>query len=155
VDDRTFDDLTRSLATPTRRGLLKIAGATGIGLAARFAPGVAAAQGAAPAANKNNCNKSGSSCKKDNDCCSNTCKNGNCKCGSNGDSCNKDNDCCSGTCNNGNCKCGNDGDSCDKDKDCCDGTCKNGNCTCGKKGDSCDKDKDCCNNLACKNGNCK
>jgi hypothetical protein len=129
VDDRRFDDLARSLASPSRRSLLKIAAAAGLGLATRFAPAAAGAQDVAPAAN-NSCKKSGANCSKDTDCCSKTCKNGNCKCGNSGDSCSKDNDCCSGSC-------------------------KNGNCKCGKSGDSCDKDKDCCNNLSCKNGNCK
>jgi hypothetical protein len=36
MDDRRFDELTRALATPSRRGLLKIAAAAGVGLATRL-----------------------------------------------------------------------------------------------------------------------
>jgi hypothetical protein len=127
VDNRRFDELARSLAAPSRRGLLKIAAAAGLGLAGRIAPAAVGAQDAAPAAS---CTKTGSNCKKNNDCCSKNCKNGTCKCGQNGDSCKNDNDCCSGTC-------------------------KNKTCKCGKKGDHCKQNKDCCNNLNCKNNTCK
>ena len=160
MDGRRFDEWTRLLTLCSSRrattgalaggALASALGLLGASRAAAHKVGIAAT-----------CKNKGDDCDDDDECCSDNCRNGNCKCAGDGDFCDQDRDCCSNDCDNGNCRdddggggdCRNKGDDCDDDNDCCSNDCRNGNCACAGDGRRCDRDKDCCSN-DCDNGFC-
>ena len=152
MDGTRFDYFTKSLASSSRRGVLKTAFAAVSGSALLSLSGRHAAAACTPALGV---------CSGGLECCSGSCFNngsGNFCCAQVGDTCDQSNQCCGGSCAEGVC-CGSDGDNCGTDNDCCStGLCCNGQCCegaclnnqlCCRPNELCFDTTDCCPGETC------
>jgi hypothetical protein len=108
MDDRAFEALTRRVGSArNRRGMLQAA-AAGISapILAGFGVQLAAARGEVGAEAFGFCRVGGFPCGRDQQCCTNRCKDGVCGCAKRGKPCinRVGANCCSKKCRNGKCK---------------------------------------------------
>ena len=108
---------------------------------------------------ESNCIFNGDRCRRDHQCCSQICKNHNCKCADAGEDCRADAGCCKGFCrgSDNTCRCipNNSGKACKADGDCCSKNCENDKCKCVKRAELCRNDDQCCPGLKCQGRICK